>query len=57
MVVIARISPTAAGTNQIIFSRGTSLGSRTNNGVIPCPNTIPMGCDNPMTAVANGPWN
>ena len=54
MVVKARKRPTAAGTNQIIFSKGTSLGSRTNNGVIPCPSTIPMGCDKPMTAVARG---
>ena len=34
-VVKARIKPTAAGINQIIFSNGTSLGWRTNNGVTP----------------------
>ena len=57
IVVKARIRPTAAGTNQTIFSKGTSLGSRTNKGVIPCPNTIPIGWDKPITAVASGPYD
>ena len=55
IVVNARTSPTAAGTNHTMLSRGTSLGWRTNNGVIPWPRTIPIGWDNPITAVARGP--
>ena len=41
-----------AGTNHTMFIRGTSSGHFTKVGVIPCPNTMPMGMESERMPVA-----